>query len=137
MLTVYTLDQSKEWDQIVKTFKDHDVYWLSGYVKGFRIHGEGEPLLFFYESEKTRAINVAMKRDIAQAPAFLGKLAVGEWFDLATPYGYGGWLVEGEQTKGLFIAYKNWCEEHNVVSEFVRFHPVVKIMFLPQGFMIL
>lgn len=37
--------------------------WLSGYVKAFQIHGDGEPLLFHYEDERTRGMNVVMKRD--------------------------------------------------------------------------
>ena len=46
MLTVYTLEQADQWDAIVRTFKNYDVYWLSGYVKAFQLHGDGEPLLF-------------------------------------------------------------------------------------------
>ena len=45
MITVFTLEQSEEWDKIVHTFSDYDVYWLSKYVKGFQIHGDGEPIL--------------------------------------------------------------------------------------------
>ena len=47
-LKVYTLDQSEQWDNIVRTFKDYDTYWLSGYVKAFEIQGDGTPLLFYY-----------------------------------------------------------------------------------------
>ena len=64
MLTVYTLEQSEQWDAIVRSFKEYDVYWLSGYVKAFKIHGDGEPLLFYYEGNGTRGINVLMKRDL-------------------------------------------------------------------------
>ena len=42
-LSVYTLGQGEEWDAIVRTFKDYDVYWLSGYVKAFWLYGDGEP----------------------------------------------------------------------------------------------
>lgn len=61
VLTVYTLEQSEQWDAIVRSFKEYDVYWLSGYVKAFQLHGDGEPLLFFYEGSDTRGINVVMK----------------------------------------------------------------------------
>ena len=47
-LRVLTLAQNEEWDNIVRTFRDYDIYWLSGYVKAFQIHGDGEPFLFFY-----------------------------------------------------------------------------------------
>ncbi len=133
MLTVYTIDRAKEWDEIVKSFKDYDTYWLSGYLKGFMLHGEGEPLLFYYEDGETRAINAVMKRDIAKSKQFKNILNKGEWFDLSTPYGYGGWLIEGKISANYFNEYKKWCLENNVVSEFVRFHPVVKNHEFAQG----
>ncbi len=126
MLTVIGLEQEDQWDPIVRSFKNYDVYWLSGYVKGFKIHGDGDPLLFLYESEKVRGINVAMKRDIAKDPQFAGILEEGRYFDITTPYGYGGWLIEGEDTKGLFDVYQAWCERNGIISEFMRFHPIVK-----------
>ncbi len=126
MLTVISLEQEEQWDPIVRSFKNYDVYWLSGYVKGFKIHGDGEPLLFLYESGKARGINVVMKRDVAKEPQFAGILEEGRYFDLTTPYGYGGWLIEGEDKKGLFDAYQAWCEKNGIISEFVRFHPIVK-----------
>lgn len=126
MLTVYGLEQSSQWDTIVRSFRQHDVYWLSGYVKAFRLHGDGEPLLFFYEDDTVRGINVVMKRDIALFPKFAGLLEPGTVFDLSTPYGYGGWILEGEKTRPLFQAYHDWCVNHHIVSEFVRFHPMLQ-----------
>ena len=49
ILTVYTLEQVEQWDAIVRSFNEYDSYWLSGYVKAFHIHGDGEPLLFHYD----------------------------------------------------------------------------------------
>ena len=126
MLKVLTVEQSTYWDEIVKSFKDYDVYYLSGYVKAFQIHGDGEPLLFFYEDSHCRGINVVMKRDIASDIHFKGILELNKYFDFATPYGYGGWLIEGGQTQELFNEYEKWCLEHNIVSEFIRYHPVLK-----------
>ena len=31
MLSVYTLEDSEKWDTIVRSFHEHDIYWLSGY----------------------------------------------------------------------------------------------------------
>lgn len=124
MMTVYTLEQSAQWDTVVRSFSDYDTYWLSGYVKAFKIHGDGEPLLFFYEDKDVRGINVVMKRDVAFDPHFVGKLVSGVYFDFATPYGYGGWLIDGDDSKKLFVTYEKWCFDNGIISEFVRFHPV-------------
>ncbi len=125
-LQVYTLNDSKEWDEIVCTFHDFDVYWLSGYVKAFVLHGDGEPLLFYYEDDFSRGINVVMKRDIAKNKYFKDVLEQDRYFDFATPYGYGGWIVEGEDATNLFQAYDLWCMKNGIISEFVRFHPVLE-----------
>ena len=126
MLSICTLEDSEKWDQIVRSFNQYDTYWLSGYVKGFQIHGDGEPLLIHYEYEDVRGINVVMKRDVARNKYFQGRIGEGQFFDFATPYGYGGWLIEGEQTSDLFKIYEDWCVKNGIISEFVRFHPIVK-----------
>lgn len=125
MLEVYTIDQSSLWDKIVCSFKNYDVYWLSGYVKAFQIHGDGEPLLFYYEDDNTRGINVVMKRDVANDHHFRDRIPVGKYFDFSTPYGYGGWIIEGQETECLFEAYQKKVDEEGIISEFVRFHPII------------
>lgn len=125
-LKVYNSETSEEWDRIVRSFLNHDVYWLSGYVKAFELHGDGIPLLFYYEDEFVRGINVSMKRDISFDLRFKNKIQVGELYDLSSPYGYGGWIIEGDNCSGLFREYEKWCVDNLVVSEFVRFHPVLE-----------
>ena len=126
MLAVYTLEQAEQWDAVVRSFANHDTYYLSGYVKAFQLHGDGEPLLFYYEKNGTRGIHVVMKRDVAKDRHFVGKLEENTCFDFSSPYGYGGWLIEGGDTESLFAAYGAWCRRNGIVSEFVRFHPVLK-----------
>ncbi len=126
MLKIYTVEQAELWDSTVKSFEKHDIYYLNGYAKSFQIQGDGEPLLFFYEKDGIKAINVQMKRDIAKCPKFEGMLPENTYFDFSTPYGYGGWLIEGDgDTADLFSQYENWCRENGIVSEFVRFSPTL------------
>ena len=53
---------NRKWDEIVVSFKQHDVYYLSSYVKAFCLRGEGEPYMIYFDNGTTRAINVVMKR---------------------------------------------------------------------------
>lgn len=126
MLKIYNLEQNEQWDKIVCSFEKYDTYWLSGYVKAFHIHGDGIPLLFYYEDESLRGINVVMKRDIALCEHMQGEIPENTYFDFSSPYGYGGWLIEGEEPTALYREYEQWCCNNHVVSEFVRFHPLVK-----------
>ncbi|MHC1724280.1 MAG: lipid II:glycine glycyltransferase FemX [Aminipila sp.] len=132
-LDVITLKEKKRWDDIVSLFKLADVYYLSDYVQGFKLHGDGEPLLFFFSEENSnnKALNVVMKRDISEDSSFIGKIEQNKYFDLATPYGYGGMIYEvsGNQQKFLQCVdktYNKYCNENNIICEFVRFHPNIE-----------
>ena len=111
-----------KWDETVKSFSKYDVHYLNDYVCAFRDHGDGTPLLFYYEAQQLRAIYVVMKRDIAADERFKGKIPEHTYFDLVTPYGYGGWIIEGNGDPApMYNSYKSWCMENGVISEFVRF----------------
>ena len=64
-------------------------------------------MLFHYDDGKTRGINVVMKRDIANDERFKNKIEENKYFDFATPYGYGGWIIEGNEVSELFKAYRD------------------------------
>ena len=122
MLKVYTIEDSEQWDAVVRSFPDADVYWLNGYARAFQLNGDGEPLLFYFEEDGCRAMNVVMKRDIAQDAHFAGELPAGQYYDFVTPYGYGGWVLDGKPTITLEQEYTRWCRENGIVCEFIRFH---------------
>jgi hypothetical protein len=90
MIILYSIEDNTEWDSVVKSFPQYDVYYLSGYVKAFQIHGDGDPYLLYYEDNGLRAIYVYMRR----------KTALEGVFDSVTPYGYGGVLFEGDTSEG-------------------------------------
>lgn len=128
--SIINVDESEKWNRIVKSFNNYDVYYLTDYVKAFKIHGDGEPILFYYTDENINAINVVMKRDISSDIRFTGKIPTNTYFDISTPYGYGGFLIEGSITnkslQNLDREYSQTCIDEGIVSEFVRFHPVLK-----------
>ena len=95
MIQIFDIPQSQGWDSIVRSFQEYDVYYLSGYVRAFQIHGDGVPQLLFYEQDGLRAIYVYMKR----------KTAIKGWYDSITPYGYGGVLFEGDTSEANLKAF--------------------------------
>lgn len=119
MIQIFNMSQTKEWDELVRSFANYDVYYLSGYVKAFQIHGDGEPQLFYYNENGLRGIYVYMKR----------KTAIEGVYDSITPYGYGGFLLEGddsnENMNALWNAYVDKMKSENIVDNFVRYHPVL------------
>ena len=74
-------------------------------------------------------MNVVMKRDISMDARFTNIIDSNYMFDLATPYGYGGWFFESNNDEFKDAVcfgseYETWCREKGIVSEFVRFHPI-------------
>lgn len=120
MIKLFDLAHSAEWDETVKTFTDYDIYYLSGYVKAFHIHGDGDPYLLYYEDNGLRAIYVYMRRSTA----------IEGIYDSVTPYGYGGVLFEGDvsdaNTQAFWKAYLVEMEKEHIVDNFVRYHPVLR-----------
>lgn len=127
MFKIIPFEQKSLWDETVNSFKNYDIYYFHGYVDAFRIHGDGEPILIYYESNYLRGIYVSMKRDLSLLPFTNGVIKPGEWFDLTSPYGYGGWLFEGELTDEELLSfnkeYRSYMLVHHYVCNFVRYNP--------------
>ena len=119
MIRLFGIDEAAQWDSTVRSFAEWDVYYLSGYVKAFHIHGDGVPSLLYYEVEGLRAIYVYMKRETALEGVY----------DSITPYGYGGVLFEGDLSESnlqaFWNAYVEKMKEVGIVDNFVRYHPVL------------
>ena len=128
MFEIITLDNPVCWDKIVKSFAQHDVYYLSGYSKGFYLHGDGKPLLFYYHDSEIKGVCVMMKRDISQNEHYKDILEADEFFDVVTPYGYGGFIFEGnintESINKFNEVYHKKLKEEKIISVFTRFHPL-------------
>ena len=118
-MQIYNINDTELWDDIVSSFANYDVYYLSGYVKAFQIHGDGDPQLLYYEAEGLKAIYVYMKR----------KTDIEGYYDSVTPYGYGGVLFDGDASEqnlqAFWKAYVEKMKEECIVDNFVRYHPVL------------
>lgn len=123
MIKEIGIENKKEWDEIVTSFSNYDVFYLSGYSKAFMREApkNGTPILLLYENNGDRAINVIFKRDVAQDDKFSGKIEEGQYFDLITPYGYGGFWGSISDWDQLNQDYRDYCMRNHYVCEFVRF----------------
>lgn len=123
MIKEISIENEEDWDSIVRSFPDYEVFYLSGYSKAFMKENlkNGMPILLLYEDGEERAINVIMRRDIALDEKLEGKIKPGEYFDLITPYGYGGFLGNISNWDKLNRTYTEYCMENHYICEFVRF----------------
>lgn len=119
MIQFIDIESRAQWDNVVRSFADYDVYYLSGYVRAFQIHADGRPTLLCYNEDGLRAIYVFMKRETALKGVY----------DSVTPYGYGGVLFEGNTDEShrnaFYQAYVQSMKDAHIIDNFVRYHPVL------------
>ena len=70
-----------------------------------------------------------MKSDIANCPKFKNRIKHGQYYDLETPYGYGGPLsdssISEESQKRFLNEMIDFSKDQKIVSQFIRFHPLL------------
>lgn len=127
---IYGDNCADEWNAVVKSFAQWDIYYLYEYTESMARHGDGQQFLIYFIGKKSRMCYPVHKKDVSDFPAFGDALPHGVYFDFSTPYGYGGPLVEGdfdeEEQDAFDKPYREFCREHNIVSQFVRYHPLLQ-----------
>src|SRR3989338_8773267 len=95
-----------------------DIYFSPAYGKIWAQTEQAEFKLFKYEKENYRVVYPLLIRKIDAT-----------WQDVTSPYGYSGPL-SNRIDPGLYqefrLNFNNWCQQNHIVSEFIRFHPLLK-----------
>ena len=126
---VFDGESREEWNKTVKSFKNWDIYYLYEYTESMARHGDGKQWLIYFKGENSRFCYPVHIKDIADFGAFEGILKKGVYFDLSTPYGYGGPLSDSEipeaDQKEFDTYFKEFCRKNKIVTQFVRYHPLL------------
>ncbi|CEG22094.1 FemAB family protein [Planococcus massiliensis] len=103
----------------------NDIYFKKDYARLYEKIEGGAAEEFCYEGPEGTVKNLFIKREIPL------EVEGGPYYDLTTPYGYGGPIIldckNGDRdglVKAYEAAFQRYCNENNVVCEFVRFHPL-------------
>lgn len=139
-------DDTARWQELADAPGDGDVYFTPAYASLFadangpavdRAFG-GRPLLFVYGDADRCILHPLIQRPLTGLP-LLGDAADG-LCDLVSPYGYAGPLLRRRRAgtahahadsdaeglaAGFWQATAEYCAAERIVSEFVRFHPVL------------
>lgn len=99
-----------------------DIYYNRDYCKLYEKSEDGTLESFVLDCEYGTVEHLFIKRKIHSE-------GVSGYFDIITPYGYGGPIITDCKDKKLLIAefkksFSEYCRENNIVSEFIRFHPI-------------
>lgn len=104
-----------------------DIYFDDNFGKLYEEIEQGKSEVFRFTSSEGVISTQFIKRIIPI------ELNGATYYDLITPYGYGGpYIVESEENdKNVLVMefmkeFKQYCEDNHIVSEFVRFHPIIE-----------
>lgn len=107
-----------------------DIYFEYNYGKLYEKIEKGTCEIYEYRSDLGTIYHMFIKREIPIT------IDGSKWYDIITPYGYGGPIVINckEKSKVKLLEdfkeeFHKYCVENNVVSEFIRFHPVINNVY--------
>lgn len=140
MHQIISFSEPERWERAYARASCKDIYYRHAYAELCRCMGDGEPFLFVYEDDEGNTVCYAfIRRPLHALPFASGARLEGEWYDIISPtYGYGGPLCAQphEQLLWEFRAeLETYCRGANIVSEFVRFHPLLGNHRLLEGTM--
>lgn len=109
-----------------KNYKD--IYFMKEYGEIFEKNGEGSLETFYFENNIGSVLYRYLKREIPMEVE--GK----KYYDTITPYGYGGPIIleinnienKDELIEEFNKELEKKFESENIVSSFLRFHPLLK-----------
>lgn len=101
-----------------------DVYFMPEYYSLYDKYGDGKAYCFVFEKDGNIALYPFLRNSITP----LGYQLDREYYDIQGAYGYNG-LVASTTNKtfldAFWEAFDAWCIEHDIVAEFMRFHPLL------------
>ena len=101
-----------------------DIYFEPDYARLYETE-DNKAIEFFFQCEYGTITNLFLKRKINI------NLNDGiQYYDIITPYGYGGPIVHHSTDKKKLIsaymnAFQQYTEKEKIITEFIRFHPII------------
>ncbi len=105
-----------------------DIYFEEKYGRLYEKIENGKVDIFEYKNELGSIRTMFIKREIPM------KIDNKTYYDLITPYGYGGPIIvdcidnisRQKLVQEYYKSFKTYCEANDIVSEFIRFHPILE-----------
>ena len=102
-----------------------DIYFNELYGKLGEYIERGKCISFHVETKNGIVSNMFILRKI---PNLIDGI---QYYDIVTPYGYGGPIIKDASNitalvKDYYNEFAAFCQEHRIVSEFIRYHPIYR-----------
>jgi len=126
VLTYDNPAEREKWRALCQRFKDIDIFYYPEYAYLFQLKGDGQACCFYYYEASDRiVIYPFLIRYIKEIQ--IDNCNDGNAIDIMSPYGYNGYLACTKEMAmgGFFRTLHNYCNQNQVVSELIRFHPII------------
>lgn len=122
MYEVISIQDILRWKEILGSMRIKDVHYTSHYFLSALSLDPGEALMFYYSDQDGSIAYPFIKRRIEGEPP--------NYFDITTPFGYGGPVVRGEGDSDALVArfleaFSGYCRDEHIIAEYIRFHPLL------------
>jgi hypothetical protein len=116
MITILDYEGREEWRSLLAEMNADDVYFSPEYLKVNETIIGGKLECCVYQDAE----------EVVLYPYLRRRIDGSELFDITSAYGYGGHVTStpGASLARFHAAFCRYCRETDVVSEFIRFHPL-------------
>jgi lipid II:glycine glycyltransferase (peptidoglycan interpeptide bridge formation enzyme) len=124
----------EEWNHYLSLIKEKDVFFTPEYYEVFEKNGDGEACCFVFCEDGKIAIYPYMKVNLYNK----GYELKNDYYDIEGVYGYNGVIYNSDDTsfrKNFYTHFTNFCKDTNIISEFTRFHTLIKNHNFSQDFL--
>lgn len=137
MLSILTVEDRATWNDLARRVVPDEAAYTADYVAAFERQGDGLARCAHFETSDGEIIYPFLMRPLDSLPFVTDALA--GVFDIATPYCYGGpygRFARGAEPVAMARfrdAFTGYARDQRIVSEFIRFHPMLQNQDLMQG----
>lgn len=130
---VFSLNDAEKWRSQLELFPTElvDIYFYPEYYQSWQSVYGGEALCVYAEIDSVKVLYPFVKREIE------GYKLEGCFYDISSIYGYGGAIstvinVEENIKKTFSSLISDWCENENIVAEFIREYPGATVRYIDK-----
>ena len=128
-----TVKDKETWNRILNKLNINDIFFSYEYFEIYKTNYNVDLEAVYWEDENVIIFFPHLVRNIKNIPLF--KELKEDYYDLTTPYGYGGPVVKikidkenkiKESIRKFKLEYYKYALIRNYVCEFIRFHPILE-----------
>jgi len=122
-----SLSNKQEWKKYFQKLplEQQDVYYTPEYYELYENYGDGKAQCFVFKKDG----EIALYPFLINSVNALGYELEDDYYDIQGAYGYNGVLsssYDKEFIDSFYNAFKQWCQNNNIIAEFIRFHPILE-----------